>query len=85
MSPTIANDAPVPGDSLSRLPSGHVARVRALPNDDEPYLRLRAMGLCEGRKIEVIRHGSRMIVSLSGVRIGVDRRLAEAIEVEPGP
>jgi Fe2+ transport system protein FeoA len=71
------------GARLSHLPTGQTARVRALPADDEPFLRLRAMGLCEGRKIEVIRHGSRMIVSLSGVRIGVDRRLAEAIEVEP--
>lgn len=83
MPPSIANDAPASGATLSRLPSGRTARVRALPDDDGPYLRLRAMGLCEGRKIEVIRHGSRMIVSLSGVRIGVDRRLAEAIEVEP--
>ncbi|MEE4637526.1 MAG: FeoA family protein [Wenzhouxiangella sp.] len=67
---------------MSGLPAGQPARVRALPEEDEPFQRLRAMGLCEGRKIEVVRHGSRMIVSLSGVRIGVDRRLAEAIEVE---
>ncbi|MCA1779115.1 MAG: ferrous iron transport protein A [Xanthomonadaceae bacterium] len=83
MSKPASSDAPANAVALSRLTAGQGARVLALPDDDEPFLRLRAMGLCEGRRIEVVRHGSRMIVSLSGVRIGVDRRLADAISVEP--
>lgn len=83
MKTSVPSKPPESGDTLSHLPTGQIARVRGLPDDDGPFLRLRAMGLCEGRRIEVVRHGSRMIVSLSGVRIGVDRRLAEAITVEP--
>lgn len=66
---------------LSRLPVGTVARVRSLPEADAQFGRLRAMGLCEGRRIEVVRHGSRMIVSVAGVHIGLARSLAERIFV----
>lgn len=73
-----------PASDLARHPVGRPARILSLPGDDPQFQRLRAMGLCEGRKVEVIRHGSRMILSVSGVRIGLDRQLAACIQVTSG-
>jgi len=70
---------------LAGHPAGPSARILSLPEDDPQFLRLRAMGLCEGRKVSVIRHGSRMILSVSGVRIGLDRDLAARIRITAGP
>lgn len=70
---------------LAGHPAGSPARILSLPDNDPQFLRLRAMGLCEGRKVTVVRHGSRMIVSVSGVRIGLDRGLAARIRITAGP
>lgn len=69
--------------SLGDLPVAARARVLTLPQDDGHFTRLRAMGLCEGRCVQVIRQGSRMIVAVAGVRIGLHRALARRIEVGP--
>jgi Fe2+ transport system protein FeoA len=41
-----------------------------------------AMGLCSGRRIEVVRQGNPLILRLLGARIGVSARLARHIIVE---
>ncbi len=45
--------------------------------------RLKRMGVCSGRPLEVIRAGDPMILSVAGTRIGVSRKLARAVFVEP--
>lgn len=43
--------------------------------------RLKAMGLCLGRRVELVRAGDPLILRVLGVRIGVSARLARGIAV----
>jgi len=45
--------------------------------------RLKRMGVCSGRPLEVIRAGDPMILRVAGTRIGVSKLLARAVFVEP--
>lgn len=67
---------------LSELPLATGARVISLPVRAGDFARLRAMGVCEGRRVRVIQHGSRMIIAVAGIRVGLDRELAARIEVQ---
>jgi len=60
------------GDSVK------VVQVTATGDDG---VRLKRMGLCEGRSLKVIQHGDPMILSLLNSRIGLSRRLAAAVRV----
>ncbi|WP_236254735.1 FeoA family protein [Mucisphaera calidilacus] len=69
--------------SLNALPQGACAiikDVQAGPFDAE---RLKAMGLCEGRHVTVLKPGQPMIIAVMGVRIGLDRNLARFIDLAP--
>ncbi len=44
--------------------------------------RLKSMGLCLGRTLEVVKAGDPLIVKVYGTRIGLSTRLAEHILVE---
>lgn len=44
--------------------------------------RVKSLGLCEGRELELLSHGDPMIVHVSGARIGLSRQLAELISVD---
>ncbi len=68
---------------LSQLASGAVARVASLRVDKDDATRLRAMGLCVGRQVELLRAGDPLIVRISGARIGLSARLAGGVTVEP--
>lgn len=44
--------------------------------------RLKSMGICLGRTLEVLKSGDPLIVKVYGTRIGLSARLAEQILVE---
>jgi Fe2+ transport system protein FeoA len=44
--------------------------------------RLKSMGICLGRTLEVVKAGDPLIVKVYGIRIGLSSRLAESIQVE---
>jgi len=44
--------------------------------------RLKAMGICLGRNLEVLKAGDPLIVKVYGTRIGLSARLAEEIQVQ---
>ncbi|MBU0677312.1 MAG: ferrous iron transport protein A [Verrucomicrobia bacterium] len=67
-------------DELALHQLGIVAEIDA--SDDE-MARLMAMGVCEGRVIELVKGGSPMILKVFGSRIGVSTRLARRILVKP--
>lgn len=58
-----------------------VVAVGATPND---AVRLKSLGLCEGRPVELVRQGDPLIVRVVGSRIGVASHLAAAIQVLAG-
>lgn len=45
--------------------------------------RLQSMGICLGRKVEVVKTGDPLILKVYGTRIGLSGRLAQQIQVEP--
>ena len=50
-------------------------------SDAEEYARLKAMGLCLGRRIELVKAGNPLIVKVFGSRIGLSARMARDITV----
>lgn len=70
---------PVP---LTDLPAGGTGLIMRIEEDDHAMLiRLKTMGMHEGRRIRVIRTGSRVIVSCGGTRIGLAAEVARHIRV----
>lgn len=80
--------APAPGRPdadgvcLSHVASGTRVTVRRIDDRDDALSRLMAMGLCEGREVEVVRQGNPLILRLLGARIGISGRLAQRIVVD---
>ena len=74
---------PVP---LTDLKAGQTGLVMRIEEDDHAMLiRLKTMGMHEGRRVRVIRTGSRIIVSCGGTRIGLAAEVAKHIRVAPTP
>lgn len=57
--------------------------VRSVRAGDMEIDRLKSMGLCEGRKVMMIKAGDPMIVRVLGSRIGISARLAHNVFVQP--
>lgn len=68
----------------SRLPDvapGAVGRVAELDVADSDATRLKAMGICSGRQVQLIQAGDPLILRVLGARIGLSHRLAAGISV----
>lgn len=68
---------------LDEMPAGQHGVVHRILGADAALHRLMAMGLCEGREVEVVQKGNPLIVRLLGARIGVSVRLAAQIQMAP--
>lgn len=76
--------APSSPVALTELPAGGSGLVMRIEEDDHAMLiRLKTMGMHEGRQVRVIRSGSRIIVSCGGTRIGLSAEVARHIRVAP--
>ena len=74
---------PVP---LTDLKAGQTGLVMRIEEDDHAMLiRLKTMGMHEGRRVRVVRGGSRIIVSCGGTRIGLSAEIARHVRVSPTP
>lgn len=67
---------------LSELNPQVCAIVRRLEIDDEDMSRLKTLGICIGRQVEVARKGDPTILRVFGSRLGVARALTERVWVE---
>ena len=67
---------------LSDLHIGDCAIIRSVTEADD-LNRLKAMGVCIDRRIELVQKGDPLIFKVFGSRIGLSARLAEHVEVEP--
>ena len=67
--------------SLDELPEHACALVHHVEASDDDMRRLMSMGICAGRRIELIQHGDPMILKVFGSRLGVSRRLATRVLV----
>lgn len=66
--------------SLSTLPGGEgrVVRVDVEPAD---AARLKALGICVGRRVQVVQAGDPLIVRVVGARVGLSAQLAAGVFV----
>ena len=67
---------------LDELPPRTCAVVRRIETDGEEVQRLKSLGLCVGRQIEVIKSGDPLIIKIFGSRIGLSASLAARVWLE---
>ena len=67
---------------LSQIASGEQVTICRIEENDHAMDRLKAMGLCLGRQVEVVLQGNPLVIRLLGARIGVSGCLAKRILVE---
>ena len=81
---TAATRESVSATALSDLPAGGTGVVVRIDEADHAMLiRLKTMGMHEGRAVRVVRRGSRIIVSCGGTRIGLSAEVARHVRVTP--
>lgn len=73
-------------DKLNTIPIGETVTVRALHLSQQTALRLQALGMIAGTKIQVLAEKGRgtMIIDLRGTRFALGPSITDSIEVERG-
>jgi Fe2+ transport system protein FeoA len=66
-------------DKLSPRTCGVVCRIET---DSEEVQRLKSLGLCVGRQIEVVKSGDPLIIKIFGSHIGLSASLAARVWLE---
>lgn len=67
---------------LATAPTGCEFRVVRVTAECDDAARLKAMGVCIGRRLSLVQTGDPLIVYVVGSRVGISNRLAEAVYVE---
>lgn len=67
---------------LDELPPRVCAVVRSVSTDDEETQRLKTLGVCLGRRLEIVRSGDPLILKIFGSRLGLSAELAQRVQVE---
>ncbi len=67
---------------LDELPPRVCAVVRRVETDDEETKRLKTLGVCVGRRVELVRAGNPLILKIFGSRLGLSAELAARVRVE---
>ena len=74
-------DLPTSERAMSQLAAGASGRVARVLGDAADTLRLKELGLCEGREFRVLRTGDAWVVRVLGSRIGLSQSLAASVIV----
>ncbi len=72
-------EAQLTESAMSELAKGARGRVTRVMGDSADSLRLKSLGICEGREVTVLRTGTAWIVRVLGSRIGLSPQLAASI------
>ena len=67
--------------ALDQLAAHDCALVHHVEATDDDMRRLMTLGICAGRRIELVQSGDPMILRVFGSRLGVSRRLASRVLV----
>lgn len=67
---------------LDRLTPRLCACVRRIDSEDEDIARLKTLGVCVGRQVEIIKPGDPLILRVFGSRLGMSSSLARRVWVE---
>ena len=68
---------------LAHLSARRHAIVADVDLAGEDAIRLKALGICAGRRVEIIQPGDPLIVRVHGSHVGLAQRLAEHVLVRP--
>ena len=72
----------MPGTRLSDVTNPGAFRCVDVECDGDAMIRLKRLGICARRRIEVVQPGDPMVLRVVGSRLGVSRQLAEFVTVE---
>ena len=68
---------------LNDLPRSHSAKIKEVTAADGDLTHLVGMGICPGRKIEMVKNGNPMILRIYGTQVGLCSRLSRHVLIEP--
>ena len=68
---------------LTTLAPHETALVSRVEGEHEGVSRLKALGVCVGRRVELVKAGDPLIVRVLGARVGLSALLASIVYVEP--
>ena len=71
-----------PETRLDTLPPRQCAVVRRIETEGDDIQRLKTLGICVGRRLEVVRTGDPLIVKIFGSRLGLSASLASRVWLE---
>ena len=67
---------------LTELPPRVCGIIREIETDDEETQRLKTLGVCSGRRIELVRGGDPLVLKVFGSRLGLSAALAGRVRVQ---
>ncbi len=70
---------------LDELPPRICAIVCRIETESEDIQRLKMLGICVGRRVEVVKPGDPLIVRVFGTRLGISASLASRVWLEACP
>ena len=72
----------LPAAPLPHLTPNSTARITAIAAEGDDAVRLKALGMCVGRQVQLIQSGDPLIVRVLGARVGLSARLAAVVYTE---
>jgi len=78
----MTTNPPIPETRLDALPLRQCAVVRRIETEGDDVQRLKTLGVCVGRRIEVVKTGDPLIVRIFGSRLGLSASLASRVWLE---
>ena len=81
--PAALADAPAGSCTLGACQAGSWAMVVEMACGDQEACRLRALGVCEGARVNVVDARHATLVEVRGTRIALGRALSDGIVVRP--
>lgn len=70
---------------LPEAPLGRPLRVGKVDTNSADASRLQAMGVCQGRVLEIVKGGDPLVVRIVGSRVGIAARLALHVFIHDSP
>ena len=67
---------------LPNLATNALARVSSVNVDTDDAVRLKSLGICVGRRVQMVKCGDPLVIRVLGARVGLSARLASAVVVE---
>ena len=67
---------------LAALAPGDLARVTDVNAEHDDAIRLKSLGICIGRRVQLAKGGDPLVVRVLGTRVGLSARLARGVLVE---